>query len=130
MIDHPALSGLERLAALPKLRHGVPRVFYRKNDDVDVIHLQRRNRFHMDTAVDAWLARPDVSCHSKVFVVPFPGGDRVFTQQVYVSEAMMSRGVQLDQSVVRSIDIGVEEASGRLANQVADIGNWRLEPGP
>jgi len=42
-------------------------------------------------------------------------------------EVVMCGGVQLDQSVVGAIDIGEEETAGRLARQVADVGNGRLK---
>jgi hypothetical protein len=82
MIDHPPLGRLKALAILPKLRHGVAGVFNRIDDNVDVVHRQRSNGFHMHSPVDAARARPDVARQAEVLLIPLAGGNRIFTQQV------------------------------------------------
>lgn len=47
-----------------------------------------------------------------------------------MSELVMGCHVQLDQFMIRTFDISEKELAGRLAGQLADIGQRRLEMGP
>src|SRR5262245_20409587 len=80
--------------------------------------------------VEAWLARRRSAAANQpeLFDVPFARCNGILAEQMQMAEVVVRSGIQLDELVVRSIDVGKEEDALRIAAaDIADIGDWRCK---
>src|SRR5262249_1541127 len=78
------------------------------------------------SAVEARLARrrPAAADQAELLYVPFAGRNGILAEQMQMAEVVVRSGVQLDELVVRSIDVGKEEDTLCVAAaDIADIGD-------
>ena len=97
------------------------RVLNRVNDDTHVVHRERSARRNLVIPIEPRLARAS-QCDPEILCIPLSRRNRIFTEQVQMTESMVIGSVQFDETVVGSLDIGVKEATGACtAENVADI---------
>src|SRR5262249_18012460 len=74
-------------------------------------------------SIEPRVARAVSQSYPEVLCIPFTRRNRIFTEQVQMTEAMVIGSVQFDETVVRSFDIRVKETTrARTTENVADIG--------
>ena len=113
---------------IPVIWISFSRVLDRIDDDIDVVHHQRSTRSNLVISIDPRLACGASQCDAEMVCVPLTRSNRVFTEQVQMTEAMMAGSVQFDETVVRSFDVRVKETTGaRTAENVADVSQRREE---
>ena len=107
------------------------RVLNRVDDDIHVIYRERSTRCNLVIPIEPRLARAVSQSYPDMLCIPLARRNRVFTEQVQVTEAMVIGSVQFDETVVGSFDICVKEATGACtAENVADIGQRGKELSP
>src|SRR5215469_3993193 len=130
VISHMPRSRLEVVSVFPQLRPLRLRVLHGKDDEVDVVHDQRRVGSDLESAIDARILRAAAEYHTQLFHVPVGSGCWIFAEKVYMPKTVMRRGIQLDKLMIGTIDIGEEELAGSIAAaDIADIGDRCLKPG-
>src|SRR5262249_51417019 len=80
------------------------------------------------STVEARLSRrrPAAADQAELFHVPFAGRNGILAEQMQMAEVVVRSRIQLDELVVRSIDIGEEEDALRVSpTDIADIGDRR-----
>src|SRR5262249_5654026 len=103
-------------------------VLHGKDDEVDVVHDQRRVGSDLESAVHSSILRSAAEYHAQFFHVPVGSGYGIFADQEHLPDVMMIGCVQLDQLMIGTIDMGEEELAGGIGGAyVADIGDGCLE---
>lgn len=98
------------------------RVLNRIDDDIHVVHHERSTWCNWVISIEPRLACAVSQGNAEMLSVPIARRNRIFAEQVQVTEAMMVGGVQFDKAVVWSFDVRVKETTGaRAAENIADV---------
>ncbi len=100
-------------------------ILHRIDDHADVIGGDERCRRDLHVAVNAFL-RSRKTAEAELLRVPRARRRRIGAEHVHVPEIVMARSVQLDQHMIRAVDVGVEERA-IAADHIADVGDRRGE---